>query len=165
MNVIQIRKGGNRRLTTNFVESEFQSTSWDAPEVYDLSKNTVDALQFIRSYYGPIIPTSIGRTPAHNSSIGSDDSSMHLITDSRPVRAIDFKFVDPAHQEEFQNDVAAKGAMWNQLRSIYGLTIGLYDNFTHIDDGGGAGVSQRSLFTDKHGTYGFWDLRGKKKPN
>lgn len=168
MSTVQIRKGQDSRITENISESELQSGSVDAPDVFLLSKNTIDAVQFVRNLYNdPVIITSTGRTPLHNTSIRSNDSSMHLITDQRPVRAIDWRFQNPEVHAEFVRDMQGMGTEFETLRRRFGISIGLYDNFIHFDDGQGAGVNAKSIKTDEYGRFGFWDLTttvgGKKK--
>lgn len=154
----------NENVRANFPMHELRSNSWDAPDTWELSDTTLDALQEIRNEFGSTTPTSTGRTDRHSASIGSGSYSMHSINKNRPVHAIDFKINDPAQEARFQDDIEAKGPFFQRLRRKYGITIGLYDSFTaHIDSGNGAGVNAKSIQHDAYGRFGYWDNRLKKK--
>jgi hypothetical protein len=157
----------NENVRDNFPMHELRSGSSDAPESWYLDNKTLDALQAIRDWYGAMVPSSTGRTKSHQAKIGSSLSSMHYLSESNsatnPVKAIDFQFTDSKNHNQFIKDMLAQNGLYTMLRRQYGLSIGLYDNFIHIDTGGGAGVAASSIKTDQYGRFGFWDLSSKKK--
>lgn len=153
----------NSYVRPNFQMHELRSGSTDAPETFELDDTVLDALQFVRDNFGTTDVNSTGRTTAHNKKIGSGTWSRHWITESRPVDAIDFKIADQEQEKIFQKDIQEKGFFFNQLRSKYGVTIGIYDSFTaHIDTAGGQGVSAANVFNDHFGQYGYWSKKKAK---
>jgi len=161
-----ITKGGTTQLTTNFKESEMQSGSWgkgflDAAESFDLSDNTINALQIIRNHYNvAIFINSTGRSPQHNMAIGGASKSKHLFSETSPnVLAIDWRFQDQntagsagnIASIDYYSQVKNKtGVLYNQLVSAGIKGFGLYDNFNHIDSRSQTSVS-------------VWDNSTKKK--
>lgn len=164
-----IKKGGTRQIRKNINESELQSGSWrrnfpDTQDEFELSDNTLDALQWIRSFTDSEVEIiSTARSPLHNEDVGSYPSSMHYWDGTKMIRAIDFIISDNSMFNVFYWDIKNKGVMYQTLRERFGVSIGLYNGFFHIDDGQGAGVGKNSQRIDEHGKFGIWDTTSKKK--
>jgi len=164
-----IKKGGTRKIRTNFNESELQSGSWrggysDTQPSFELSDNTLDALQWVREFLDTIIKIrSTARSPQHNHNVGSYPSSMHYWDGSKTIRAIDFTIPDEDLFNVLYWDIRNKGIIYKTFRERFGLSIGMYNTFFHIDDGKGVGVSPSSQHTDKYGKFGLWDTTTEKK--
>lgn len=164
-----IKRGGTRQIRPNFSEEELQSSSWRKgykvpSDEFELSDNTLDALQWLRDFLNTEIdPNSTARSPEHNGKIGSYPSSMHYWDGSKMIRAIDFHIDDVDMFNVLYWDIVNKGKIYQTLRKRFGLSIGLYNNFFHIDDGQGSGVGKSSKKMDEHGNFGFWNKASKKK--
>ena len=161
-----ITKGGTSQIRPNFNESELQSGSWrngftDAVDSFELSDNTLDALQFLRDHYGVAMGVnSTYRSDLHNASLtGSASLSFHKLKKAI-VRATDFHFIG-AHIKGSKAHLAdidyyhqinnKKGVVYDTLVNTYKIKgLGLYDNFNHIDSRVQSGVN-------------FWDNSTKKK--
>lgn len=115
-------KNHNEYLTKNFKTSEFHchcKNSSCIETVIDESLYVV--LQFIRNFTGyPVIINSGYRCKLHNTSCGGANRSQHLLG-----KAADIVLVGVSAYEVQQFLIMHQ----DQL----GITIGMYDNFTHID--------------------------------
>ena len=164
-----IRKGGTRQIRKNFNEKYLGSGSWlrgytDAVIEFELSDNSLDGLQWLRDFLNTVINVnSTGRSPRHNDAVNSHDSSMHYMDGTQIIRAIDFTIPDKQLFNVLYWDIKNKGVIYQTLRKRFGLSIGLYGTFFHIDDGQGAGVSSKNIYTDTFGKFGLWDTTSKKK--
>jgi uncharacterized protein YcbK (DUF882 family) len=76
----------------------------------------LEALEAIRVRYGVVFITSAARCPAHNASVGGAEGSQHKLG-----RAADITLssAPPAEIASFAEDL--------------GMSVGRYDNFTHVD--------------------------------
>ena len=141
-----INQNGTAQIRDNFTEQELKSGSWDAPESWELSDATLDALEYLRQWSGePIVVTSTLRTPLHNASVGASSSSQHLTGN-----AIDFKWTDPQVHDEMVGKLRqgivcsgeVDGIVWSTLYERLGGKgggFGWYETFLHIDDRGEEG--------------------------
>jgi hypothetical protein len=144
--VATINQNGTAQIRDNFTEQELKSGSWNAPDSWELSDATLDALQYLRQWSGePIVVTSTLRTPVHNASVGASSTSQHLTGN-----AIDFKWADPQVHDEMvgrlrQGIVCSgevDGIVWSNLYERLGGKgggFGWYETFLHIDDRGEQG--------------------------
>lgn len=141
-----IRQNGTAQVRDNFTQAELRSGSWNAPELWELSDNTLDALQRLREWSGePIVVTSTLRTPEHNALLSASPTSKHLTG-----QAIDFKWADPEVHDQMvrklRNGIVCSGSVdgiiWVELYDRLGGKgggFGWYETFLHIDDRGGEG--------------------------
>lgn len=166
---ILIKRGGNQQLAPNFNESEFYSTSPNAPAEHPFYSELVAAVQFLRTYYGvPWRITSTYRTTPHELRLAREmgrgeayaqalsRTSQHVLgraVDSQPVENHAEIVADLDWQ--FNN----RGPVFLELLKIGITGFGIYEWGIHLD------VRQNP--TKKPlGVYSFWDDRaavGKKK--
>jgi len=126
---MQICKNSNKQLALNFMESEFYSGSFNAPDCHYLDTNLIKAVQIIRNYYGvPVAINSTFRTVEHNLSIGGASHSQHLTG-----HALDFTFSDKTYLDLYYNEIVNKGELYYRLKAIGINGLGMYDTFMHID--------------------------------
>jgi hypothetical protein len=149
-----ICKDYNYQVFPHFNIHEFYSKSPDAPQCHELSDITMQAVNYIREYYGvPVVITSTYRTRYHELVLlGKKTTGQHF-----EGNAIDFKILDKAAMEDYQRQVAsASGEVFTHLRQMGIAGFGLYDNFNHIDSRpeGGSHI-------DAFGSYAYWDNRKK----
>ena len=157
---LTIQKGSNRLLAPNFRESEFYSTSKDAPASHPLRSELVEAVQFLRDYYKvPWRVTSTFRTKAHEIGI-CQKLGIKFLTNSQHLvgRAIDSQPVADPHGEILSDltwqFTAKQGPVYDGLRDIGINGFGIYDTFIHLDARTGP-----LKYHDTHGLVASWDNR------
>lgn len=113
-----MKKEGSKKLSVNFVVSEFACK--DGSDKVLIDTELVEILQKIRNYFGkPIIITSAYRNYAHNRKIGGVSNSQHC---KGTAADICISTVEPAEIAKYAEYIMPnKGG------------IGLYSNFVHID--------------------------------
>jgi hypothetical protein len=107
-------------------------------------------IELRKAWNKPIIPTSVCRTPAHNSKVGGHPNSLHL-TDNPKWKSVGTMAID------------CRWAGWSlheqrtfaQLAWVLGWTVGLNITFCHLDRRIDIGLPQRVFM------YGNWDNRFK----
>lgn len=126
----------NQQLTLNFKVAEF-ITKCSYPKYeggHYLSRNVINAIQFLRTYYGtPIEITSNYRDPNCNHIAGGASLSQHMFRN-----ALDFKFIGKNRykiQDKYENDIINGNP--KVLGALLALGIHGYGsypgNFNHID--------------------------------
>lgn len=110
----------------------------------------IEQLQRFRTWYNrPMIIVSGYRTLEYNRSIGSNDTSQHVLGVASDIRYPDeFYAFTPERKKEFLNNIKNK---WNKLCKEKGIRggVGFYDTFFHLDSREG------------NESMAFWDLRSK----
>ena len=130
---INICKYDRSMIRVNFRGNEFYSKSgnygFSVPDCHKLDEKLLDAAQFIREFTNvPWTITSSFRTLAHNRSIGSADTSLHV-----SGRALDLQPLDNQTLRLVVSDIATKGPIYAGLRQRGINGFGIYDSFIHID--------------------------------
>jgi uncharacterized protein YcbK (DUF882 family) len=105
-------------LSKNFSRSEFECTCGCG--LSDIDPKLIEIYQAVRDEFGPVRITSGCRCLDHNRSIGSKDTSQHILCKAGDGK---IKEHDPAGIVYWLDDGLMKG--WGGL--------GIYDTFFHID--------------------------------
>ena len=116
-------------MTKNFKLKEFECKGGcDMPlEVYENIIKLASQLQFLRDYTGrPITINSAYRCKKHNRSIGSKDTSQHVLG-----KAADITIKHFTPDEVF--DVIQNLRRNPMLKGVKFQGIGRYNTFTHVD--------------------------------
>lgn len=118
INAYSIKKEGSKKLSENFVVSEFACK--DGSDKVLIDTELVEVLQKIRDHFDkPIIITSAYRNAAYNRKIGGVSNSQHV---KGTAADICISTVEPAEIAKYAEYIMPnKGG------------IGLYSNFVHID--------------------------------
>ena len=112
-----------------------------SPRLLMLAEKVRDVLKF------PMIVTSCCRCAEHNAEVGGETNSLHICTEVKAARAMDFKTKGMTPCQSFSFIIRAwAGGGLNELGGI-----GLYDTWLHID----------TAKTDD-GHLRVWDCRKKK---
>lgn len=117
------------KLTKNFSKSEFKCRCGCVMpiDVLDNIKLLAEQLQVIRDFVGqPISVNSAFRCKTHNSRIGSNDSSQHILGKAADITIKSFT----------PNEVAniVENMLTNEvLPSFYIGGLGIYKTFNHLD--------------------------------
>ena len=153
---MEICKSDNYNIYAHFNIHEFYSKSPDAPDCHYLNDIVMEAVNYIREYYGvPVVITSTYRTKYHELVLlGKSHTGEHY-----EGNALDFKILDADAMKDYQHQVeTASGEVYTHLRQLGVRGFGLYDEFNHID-----ARSVGGSHTDAFGSYAFWDNRKKKR--
>lgn len=91
-------------------------------------------VNFMRFKLGfPVVISSFGRSPKYNATLpGASSNSYHLITDKRPVSAIDSHPIDLKRLPEYKRLLLENIAV---LKGMGLKGVGFYKNFVHVDVG------------------------------
>ena len=150
---IKIKRGDDRRITPNFIRSEFYSKCAHPPRRHFLDSTLVKAAQFIRDHYNtPVVIISSYRHAECNTVAGGAVLSQHLLGN-----AIDFRFVGwraAEIQERFRNDIINRTGPFPHLLRMGVRGFGLYRSSNHIDTR--TGGSQQ---WNNH-SYALWGYMG-----
>lgn len=151
-----------KQLTLNFKVSEFITRcSYPKYETgHFLSLNTINGIQFIRSYYGVSIKLSSSyRDPNCNHIAGGSTLSQHMFRN-----ALDWRFIGKgayAAQERYENDVInGNPKVLGALLSLGIRGFGSYpSNANHIDSRN-VSVGNRIRFGQSYVVWGEFSKRG-----
>ncbi len=153
-----IRKNSTRKLTTHFLESEFHSSSPDAPEAHKLDARLIDVAQLARDVAGvPVYVTSTARFPKDSNYSPSSQHHFEI------AAAIDLGAARANGEalrvaQLFHREILSQGPVFRQLWELGVRGFGLYDTFMHFDvreDGSGKESFQGQ-------PYALWDHRSVK---
>jgi len=113
------------KLTNNFDSSEFKCKCGCemTRDVIENMFNLSDKLQLIRDVYGAIHINSAYRCKKHNSSIGSKDTSQHILGKAADIT------IDNMSPSEVA-DAVEKSIAKDEV--VFG-GLGRYNTFTHVD--------------------------------
>ena len=113
------------KLTNNFDSSEFKCKCGCemTRDVIENIFNLSDKLQLIRDVYGAIHINSAYRCKKHNSSIGSKDTSQHILGKAADIT------IDNMSPSEVA-DAVEKSIAKDEV--VFG-GLGRYNTFTHVD--------------------------------
>lgn len=153
--LIEISNAGEVFPGYNFKNNEFHPNAKNSlpdqsgfPREYYLSTAVIKGGQVLRSHYGkPVRVNSAGRTKSHNASEGGSQKSQHLLGQYRGaqtdhVEASDFDWFNKPYEKEFLKDLHYQmingGPLRDKLQEAGITTVGLYDNFVHLDDRAGS---------------------------
>ena len=113
-----LKKDGNKKLSTNFIVSEFKCK--DGSDTILVDTELIDLLQKIRTHFNkPVTINSAYRNATYNKKIGGATSSQHVYGTAADIVVKDTKPEVVAQYVEFL--MPKKGG------------IGLYPTFTHVD--------------------------------
>ncbi len=153
-----IKKDSKRKLTTNFLESEFHSSSPDAPASHKLDARLIDVAQLVRDVAGvPVYVTSTARFPRDKDYSPSSQHAFEI------AAAIDLG-AEKANGEGarvaqiFHREILTHGPVFRQLWELGVRGFGLYDTFMHFD------VREDGLGKEQYKgqPYALWDHRSTK---
>lgn len=153
MSKITIRKGDKTQIAPYFKAEEFYSKRPNVPASHDFHTELIEAVSFLRSYYG--VPWDITSTYRPDS-VGSQ----HAL--GRAVDSQDFASA-PDRPSHVMLDLVAqitnpKSEVFQRLRRIGITGFGVYNSFVHLDIRTGP-----CAHVDRFGSYAAWDDREKKK--
>ena len=127
---IEIKKNSLRKYGYfNSSEFKFSSFSSENLDSFLLDSKTIIVANYLRLNLGPIVINCCARSPLYNTSVGGVPNSQHLITNTRPVNALDLKPLDLSIPD-FKLFVI-KNIKILKLLGVRG--IGFYNTFIHID--------------------------------
>lgn len=114
--------------------------------VIKLNPDFAEALVKLRTEYGrPLSPTSVCRTPEHNTKVGGHPRSLHLtenpVHNTNGTCAIDIAWRTWSTERKLE---------FAQLAYKRGWSVGLHDGFIHLDWRQVAGLPQACFL------YGTW---------
>jgi len=113
----------------HFVEREFYSNSFDAPDEHPLDERLITFAEIVRARYGAVRINSTYRTPLGNASTpGAASSSQHVLG-----KAIDLRPVDEQKFAQFREDMAERRDVFDELREAGLGGLGFYNTFIHLD--------------------------------
>jgi len=94
---------------------------------------------------GPLTPTSVCRTPAHNKNVGGHPRSMHLTVN--PARKTAGCMAADIAWRDWKSETQLRFA---KLARKMGWSVGLHDGFCHIDRRADIGMAKNVFL------YGTW---------
>lgn len=166
--IIQITKGSNERIATNFIEREFFSNSADAPNPHGLDLRLIEAYQIIRNHANDFFDyeikcriTSTFRTPIDNILKGGAKDSPHKKNIAADAQF--YSYNNPHYDRNFQiwwiGEIASKGKLYHELRKLGISGIGMYEKFIHLDT---RTEETHNYFnsSDRYGKLSIWDKSG-----
>ena len=120
-NILVFRKGVKTKLSFHFYSTEFDCKC-DRPEcqLTFIDDLLIKKLQWIRSSVGPVQINCGFRCGPHNKEVGGAEKSQHLEGTGADVEVRDIT-------------VYQLQEMLIEKQFSVGLTVGRYDNFTHLD--------------------------------
>lgn len=158
---ITITKGSHKQLSPHFNESEFYSTSSDAPASHPFHTELVAAAEYLRNRFGVAWRiTSTFRTEAHERRICAKQGKPYFISQHYLARAFDSQpgSEDAARNAEIMKELAAdfvaNGPIYQDLRKLGINGLGLYPTFIHLDV-----RADHRPFKDAFGLVSTWDNR------
>jgi len=134
-----IKKNSQDLVSANFTHAEYYSASRGQGESFELSDICINAIQYIREYFGePIVITSTRRSKSENKRIGGSSRSQHITGN-----AVDWVFKNnrDKNAEKFYREIIAGSDFLLHLLGMGILGIGIYKSsnksgiFCHLDDG------------------------------
>lgn len=143
-----IRRGDKTQVAPHFTAGEFYSKSVNAPASHDFYTELVEAVSFLRGYYGT--PWRITSTYRPDS-VGSQHRECRAV-DSQPANMSQSIVKDLVSQL-----LNPKSEVFRKLRSLGITGFGVYDTFVHLDC-----RTIRGQHSDSYGSFAFWDERKKK---
>ncbi len=150
-----IRKGSTRKLTGNFLEKEFHSSSPDAPDSHKLDARLIDVSQLVREVAGvPVYVTSTARFPKDSNY--SPSSQHHFeIAAAIDLGAAKEKGEAARVAQLFHREILTHGPVFRQLWELGVRGFGLYDTFMHFD----VREDRTGLKSYQAEPYALWDHR------
>ena len=131
-----IKKNSQDLVTDNFTHAEYYSASRGQGESFELSDVCINAIQYIREYFGePIVITSSRRSKSENKRIGGSSRSQHITGNAIDIVFRGAGVSNSKCLKKIWDDLYCKGELYQTLEEIGILGIGCYDTFIHLDDG------------------------------